>query len=162
VSRSEGPRGAVLPLFSSHAAHFFAAVSRERHSNRRLRRFSRESIASHRCKRYIEPMKFSVVLAGALTTTVFACANSDAVVPDAVPAETGSGIDAGNKDASPGSMRVCKTECATDTECSSTCPDPGTGAVYCCDAKVKKCYTAKNSCPVPQVNAPDSGMSMYP
>lgn len=57
--------------------------------------------------------------------------------------------------------KKCASSCTADTDCASTCADPGTGAVNCCDLATKQCYKAAAAvCPAPSSD-PDGGAPAY-
>ena len=116
-------------------------------------------------------MKYATLSKSAFAVTALlvglaACANSAEPPPD-----TGNGVDNATTEPPPDTKvpastpastpaitpadKKCAPTCATDSDCTNSCPALA-GGVQCCDLKTKTCWGSKTSaCPAPA--DPDAG-----
>ncbi len=101
-------------------------------------------------------MKAASLLACALVLAATGCATSSGTDLDggdldaAVKADAPK-TDSGTKDS--GSQQQCVSQCTSDTDCESSCPNVPNG-VNCCDTSTGICYAySANACPAPVQDA---------
>jgi hypothetical protein len=105
----------------------------------------------------------SAFVVTALLGALAACANSAEVPPETSEApiepapETKLPASTPNTAPTTPPEKKCAPSCATDSDCTNSCPALA-GGVQCCDTKTKTCWGSKtSSCPAPPTDQPDAG-----